>query len=89
MHVHRIGRTGRAGDKDGTAYTLITLKEARFAGELVNSLIGAGQNVFVELMDLAMKDGRFRSKRDSRKGVGMCFLLPSANSIIYVFLCIV
>ncbi|KAM2008225.1 hypothetical protein ACFX1R_004066 [Malus domestica] len=24
MHVHRIGRTGRGGDKDGTAYTLIT-----------------------------------------------------------------
>ncbi|XP_019197538.1 PREDICTED: DEAD-box ATP-dependent RNA helicase 24 [Ipomoea nil] len=70
MHVHRIGRTGRAGDKDGTAYTLITQKEARFAGELVNSLITAGQNVPAELMDLAMKDGRFRSKRDARKGGG-------------------
>ncbi|VFQ78545.1 unnamed protein product [Cuscuta campestris] len=70
MHVHRIGRTGRAGDKDGTAYTLITQKEARFAGELVNSLITAGQNVSDELMDLAMKDGRFRSKRDARKGGG-------------------
>ncbi|GAB4841782.1 DEAD-box ATP-dependent RNA helicase 24 [Ancistrocladus abbreviatus] len=70
MHVHRIGRTGRAGDKDGVAYTLITQKEARFAGELVNSLITAGQNVSTELMDLAMKDGRFRSKRDSRKGGG-------------------
>lgn len=68
MHVHRIGRTGRAGDKDGTAYTLITHKEARFAGELVNSLIAAGQNVAMELMDLAMKDGRYRSKRDARKG---------------------
>uniref|UniRef100_A0A803LF34 RNA helicase n=1 Tax=Chenopodium quinoa TaxID=63459 RepID=A0A803LF34_CHEQI len=68
MHVHRIGRTGRAGDKDGVAYTLITQKEARFAGEMVNSLIAAGQNVSVELMDLAMKDGRFRSKRDARKG---------------------
>ncbi|KAK8635614.1 hypothetical protein V6N13_004343 [Hibiscus sabdariffa] len=70
MHVHRIGRTGRAGDKDGIAYTLITQKEARFAGELVNSLVAAGQNVSVELMDLAMKDGRFRSKRDARKGGG-------------------
>lgn len=70
MHVHRIGRTGRAGDKDGTAYTLITQKEARFAGELVNSLVAAGQNVSAELMDLAMKDGRFRSKRDARKGGG-------------------
>ncbi|KAL7588885.1 hypothetical protein Lser_V15G41442 [Lactuca serriola] len=70
MHVHRIGRTGRAGDKDGTAYTLITHKEARFASDLVNSLIAAGQNVSMELMDLAMKDGRFRSKRDARKGGG-------------------
>lgn len=23
-HVHRIGRTGRAGDKEGVAYTLVT-----------------------------------------------------------------
>ncbi|XP_020588232.1 DEAD-box ATP-dependent RNA helicase 24 [Phalaenopsis equestris] len=68
MHVHRIGRTGRAGDKDGTAYSLITQKEARFAGELVNCLIAAGQNVTNELMDLAMKDGRFRGRRDARKG---------------------
>ncbi|CAN1285812.1 DEAD-box ATP-dependent RNA helicase 24 [Linum perenne] len=39
-------------------------------GELVNSLVAAGQNVSAELMDLAMKDGRFRSKRDARKGGG-------------------
>lgn len=56
-HVHRIGRTGRAGDKDGVAHTLVTGKEARFAGELVTSLIAAGQNVPTELMDLAMKVG--------------------------------
>ncbi|KAL5209530.1 hypothetical protein ABZP36_005153 [Zizania latifolia] len=68
MHIHRIGRTGRAGDKDGTAYTLITQEEVRFAGELVHSLIAAGQNVPNELMDLAMKDGRFRANWDSRKG---------------------
>ncbi|XP_010506769.1 PREDICTED: DEAD-box ATP-dependent RNA helicase 24 isoform X3 [Camelina sativa] len=70
MHVHRIGRTGRAGDKDGVAYTLVTQREARFAGELVNSLVAAGQNVPPELMDLAMKDGRFKSKREGRKGGG-------------------
>ncbi|CAN6469038.1 unnamed protein product [Victoria cruziana] len=70
MHVHRIGRTGRAGDKDGTAYTLITQKEARFAGELVNNLVAAGQQVSAELMDLAMKDGRFKAKRDARRGSG-------------------
>ncbi|KAG6408002.1 hypothetical protein SASPL_131004 [Salvia splendens] len=70
MHVHRIGRIGRAWDKDRTAYTLITQKEARFAGELVNSLIAADQNVSSELMDLAMTDGRSRSKRDARKRGG-------------------
>ncbi|KAK8630475.1 hypothetical protein V6N13_079267 [Hibiscus sabdariffa] len=56
-------KNGSAGDKDGIAYTLITQVEAQFAGELV-------QNVSMELMDLAMKDGRFRSKRDARKGGG-------------------
>ncbi|RXH68425.1 hypothetical protein DVH24_030758 [Malus domestica] len=38
----QLAQKGRAGDKDGTAYTLITQKEARFAGELVNSLVAAG-----------------------------------------------
>ena len=30
-HVHRIGRTGRAGDKDGTAYTLLGPTQTRIA----------------------------------------------------------
>jgi len=31
-HVHRVGRTGRAGDKEGTAHTLLTPKQSHFAG---------------------------------------------------------
>ena len=31
-HVHRVGRTGRAGDKEGVAYTLLLPHESRFAG---------------------------------------------------------
>ena len=31
-HIHRVGRTGRAGDKEGTAYTLLTPKQYYFAG---------------------------------------------------------
>lgn len=31
-HVHRIGRTGRAGDRDGVAYTLVTPAQGKFAG---------------------------------------------------------
>eukprot|EP00252_Welwitschia_mirabilis_P010211 TRINITY_DN23381_c0_g1_i1.p1 TRINITY_DN23381_c0_g1~~TRINITY_DN23381_c0_g1_i1.p1 ORF type:complete len:856 (+),score=165.40 TRINITY_DN23381_c0_g1_i1:380-2569(+) len=69
-HIHRVGRTGRAGDKEGVAYTFITHKEARFAGKLANSLIAAGQNVPDELMNFLMKDGHFRARRESRKGSG-------------------
>lgn len=37
-HIHRIGRTGRAGDKDGVAYTLITKNQTKEAGMLVKIL---------------------------------------------------
>ncbi len=53
-HTHRIGRTGRAGEK-GVAYTLLTPEDASFAGGLVRNLEGANQSVSKELMDLAMQ----------------------------------
>lgn len=37
-HVHRIGRTGRAGEK-GFAYTLVASKDVAFAGDLVRNLV--------------------------------------------------
>ena len=40
-HVHRIGRTGRAGEK-GTAFTLIMQKDVNFAGDLVRNLVSGG-----------------------------------------------
>src|SRR5690606_27919445 len=36
-HVHRVGRTGRAGEK-GVAYTLLTENDDKFAGDLVRNL---------------------------------------------------
>ncbi|KAI8147648.1 P-loop containing nucleoside triphosphate hydrolase protein [Fennellomyces sp. T-0311] len=68
-HVHRIGRTGRAGEK-GTAYTLITKKEDRFAGDLVKNLESSGQVVPQDLMDLAMTNAKFRSSRIHGGGRG-------------------
>lgn len=53
-HTHRIGRTGRAGEK-GVAYTLLTNKDTTFAGDLVRNLEGANQAVSKELMDIAMQ----------------------------------
>ncbi|XP_059216493.1 ATP-dependent RNA helicase DDX42 [Stomoxys calcitrans] len=73
-HTHRIGRTGRAGEK-GTAYTLVTDKDKEFAGHLVRNLEGADQEVPQDLMDLAMKSSWFRSSR-FKQGKGK---KPSGN----------
>ncbi|KAH0552279.1 ATP-dependent RNA helicase DDX42 [Cotesia glomerata] len=61
-HTHRIGRTGRAGEK-GTAYTLVSEKDKEFAGHLVRNLEGADQEVPKSLMDLAMQSSWFRKSR--------------------------
>ncbi|XP_050539442.1 ATP-dependent RNA helicase DDX42 [Daktulosphaira vitifoliae] len=61
-HTHRIGRTGRAGEK-GTAFTLVTSKDFEFAGHLVRSLEGVGQEVPTPLLDLAMQSSWFRKSR--------------------------
>jgi ATP-dependent RNA helicase DDX42 len=61
-HVHRIGRTGRAGEK-GYAYTLVSPKDTGFAGDLVRNLEGADQEVPEALMQLAMQSSRFRKSR--------------------------
>ncbi|KAJ1550837.1 hypothetical protein HK096_004721 [Nowakowskiella sp. JEL0078] len=61
-HVHRVGRTGRAGVK-GFAYTLVTLKDDRFASDLVRNFEMAGTRVPEELMRVAMKNAWFMKSR--------------------------
>ncbi|KAG0316710.1 ATP-dependent RNA helicase ddx42 [Dissophora globulifera] len=72
-HVHRVGRTGRAGEK-GTAYTLLTEKDDRFAGDLVRNLEEFGEAVSPEVIKIAMQNPRFRKMRQhagsSRGGRG-------------------
>ncbi|KAI8338119.1 P-loop containing nucleoside triphosphate hydrolase protein [Chlamydoabsidia padenii] len=60
-HTHRVGRTGRAGEK-GVAITLVTKKEDRFAGELVYHLERSNQQVPKALMDIALSNPKFRHK---------------------------
>ncbi|CAI2181139.1 15603_t:CDS:10 [Funneliformis geosporum] len=79
-HVHRIGRTGRAGEK-GTAYTLITKKEDKFAGDLVRNLESSGQIVPSLLMDLAMQNARFRKSRQLIRGGRRGSAGSSSNAI--------
>lgn len=58
-HIHRVGRTGRAGSK-GDAHTLLTDKDKEFAGHLVKNLESSNQNVGEDLMKLAMQSHTFR-----------------------------
>ncbi|CAF3561377.1 unnamed protein product [Rotaria sp. Silwood1] len=67
-HTHRIGRTGRAGEK-GTAYTLLTQADKEFAPNLVRNLENANQNVPSELLNMAMQNSHFANSR-SRYGGG-------------------
>ncbi|KAJ1552613.1 hypothetical protein HK405_010647, partial [Cladochytrium tenue] len=62
-HVHRCGRTGRAGEK-GTAHTLVTKADDRFAADLVRNLEGSGRPPPPPLVDVAMRNPRFRSSRE-------------------------
>ncbi|VDM75670.1 unnamed protein product [Strongylus vulgaris] len=68
-HVHRIGRTGRAGQK-GWAYTLVTEKDMEMAGHLVRNLESVNQEVPQALLTLAMKSAWFRSQRQGGQGGG-------------------
>ena len=53
-HIHRIGRTGRAGDKEGVAYTLITQNQTKEACMLIKILEQSNQVITKELEELAM-----------------------------------
>eukprot|EP00826_Nyctotherus_ovalis_P015043 TRINITY_DN14241_c0_g2_i1.p1 TRINITY_DN14241_c0_g2~~TRINITY_DN14241_c0_g2_i1.p1 ORF type:complete len:521 (+),score=168.95 TRINITY_DN14241_c0_g2_i1:697-2259(+) len=61
-HTHRVGRTGRAGDKSGVAYTLLLKAEYNKAGMLVEILQSVGQSVPEELLKLAKADPRYRAQ---------------------------
>ena len=49
--VHRVGRTGRAGNK-GTAITFITPDECAFASDLIRTLESGNQEVPERLKEL-------------------------------------
>lgn len=64
-HTHRIGRTGRAGEK-GSAYTLITDRDKEFAPLLVRNLEGANQVPPPALLELANQCPWFKKTRFKR-----------------------
>lgn len=58
--VHRVGRTGRAGDKEGQAVTLLLSHETQMAGKIATALVSGGVPVPKELSDLARRNPLYR-----------------------------
>lgn len=50
-YVHRIGRTGRAGN-EGTSYTFITNEEEHYAEDLIAALKNSNKEVPSDLLAL-------------------------------------
>ena len=71
-HVHRIGRTGRAGNKDGRAFTLVARSDgnARFLSDLVLNMQRAGQRVPPQLHAIARGGGGGRRRGWGKGGRG-------------------
>ena len=69
-HVHRVGRTGRAGVKDCQAITLLTVQQKREAATLVRILEESNQQVGKDLETLASQDSSFQKKRSTIIGLG-------------------
>ncbi|KAJ9072278.1 pre-mRNA processing RNA-helicase [Entomophthora muscae] len=51
-YVHRVGRTGRAGNK-GIAYTFVTPAQARYANDIVKALKASDADISPELQRLS------------------------------------
>jgi len=66
-YIHRIGRTGRAGNK-GTAYSYFTPNESKLARDLIKILTDAKQNVPPELMEMNSYGGGGRGYGGGRGG---------------------
>ena len=76
--MHRVGRTGRAGNK-GTAITFITPQEEQYAGDMVKALKQSKSPVPAELQAMAdafeakVKEGAARHRRSGYATKGFKF----------------
>lgn len=72
-YVHRVGRTGRAGNK-GYAYTFIIEDQARYAGDIIKALELSGSPIPTELERL------WASFKDQQKAEGKAIKSSSGFS---------
>lgn len=82
-YIHRIGRTGRKR-QTGTAYAFFTTHNMKHAGDLIEVLREAGQNVNPRLSEMAemAKAGNFSSRGTFLRTV-KCWVLPK---FVYIFI---
>lgn len=85
-HIHRIGRTGRAGIR-GNAFSLLTQEDKEFAGPLMANLENSGQEVSQSLKDLVKSSKWFaehgepdQRQRRVRTGLGFSEAKPVHSS---------
>ena len=77
-YVHRIGRTGRAGNP-GTAFTFITRDEEHYSGDLIKALRSSEQVVESDLLELdeeyqrKVKEGEIEYKKKYTVATGRGF----------------
>lgn len=75
-YVHRVGRTGRAGNK-GTAYTFITPEQDRYAMDIAKALKLSEQPISEDLQKLVdafqekVKSGKERISSSGFGGKGL------------------
>lgn len=61
-HIHRVGRTGRAG-REGFAYTLLFQYETKFASQLAKNFEASGQPVPLALEEIAAEDADYKNQK--------------------------
>ncbi|KAL7675958.1 hypothetical protein ACOME3_002217 [Neoechinorhynchus agilis] len=82
-HIHRIGRTARAGDT-GRAFTLIVRgRDKEFSPHLVRNLEQSGQIVSDKLLRLALENGWFARSRSSHKASSLVRPIKTRKGLGY------
>uniref|UniRef100_A0A915NHS5 RNA helicase n=1 Tax=Meloidogyne floridensis TaxID=298350 RepID=A0A915NHS5_9BILA len=82
-HIHRIGRTGRAGHQ-GSAYTLVLEKDSEFCAHLIENLKSSDQEKLIsnELEQIALKCQWYAKRQEKEKNLSGGKVTDAAGNYI-------
>ena len=69
-HIHRVGRCGRAGDREGVAHTLLLPTDIKPAVDLVRCLSASGDDIPQEVLRMAEQDPKWNLHKLRRSSGG-------------------